>query len=159
MRKIAIGLVATAAIFMAQASAQQPQTPGAGGATQKESDLSPLTKQTRNRLIRNPGDIGAVIKEANAATEKARTEIELGIVLAIRYLKTYDPTGYLAISNFLNTNAANPAVAAVQSALSALASTTGSSGPGPGGGGAGGGGGGGGGGGLGSGPGPPASPQ
>jgi hypothetical protein len=157
MRKIAVNLLAVAAVFMSQASAQQPQTPGAPGATQRESNLSPLTKQTRTRLIGNPGAIAAVLKEAAAANGKTRTDIELGIVLAIRYLKAYDPAGYLAITNSMKANADSPVVADIESALSALASTTSSPGSGPSSSSSSGGGGGGGG--FTSSPGPPASLQ
>jgi hypothetical protein len=159
VRKIAVIVLAVAALFTSQVLAQQPHAPAAPGATQREANLSPLTKQTRARLIGNPGAIAAVLKEAAAATGKTRTDIELGIVLAIRYLKAYDPAGYLAIMNVMKANADSAVVADIESALSALASTSSSPGSGAGSSGSGGGGGGGGGGGFTSSPGPPASLQ
>ena len=123
MRKAAIILCATAVLFAAPAAAKPEQDAQAclTKALHNDSELSLLTKQIRNRLIRNPGEIASVIEMAAAADTMTKAKIELGIVQAVAYLKCVDQAGYQALTDYLKTHADNPVVADIEQALSALA--------------------------------------
>jgi hypothetical protein len=158
MRKTAIVLCAMSALFCVPAAAEQEQDAQAclAKAGHNDAGLSPLTKQTRDRLFRDPAQIAAVIDEAATAEATAKTEIELGVARATERLKCVDPAGYQALTDYLKAHADNPVVAEIESALSALAQTAA---PGAGGAPGGGGGLGGGGGGFSGGGGAPVSPH
>jgi uncharacterized membrane protein YgcG len=165
MKNAAITICALAVLFGAPAAAAPPSTitpkldanaqARLAAADQRDNDLSLLAEQTRERLIRDPSQIAAVIEAAAAADVATRAQIELGIVRALEYLKRFDRAGYQAIADYLEAHPDNPIVADVDEAVNALAQLGGS----PGGQGGSGGGGGGGGGGFSSGGGSPSSPQ
>ena len=90
-------------------------------ASRNEHDLSPRTRQTRDRLIHDPSLIAAVIEAASAANAVTKVEIELGVVLALEYLKRFDPSGYQALTDYLKAHPDNPVVADINEALNAPA--------------------------------------
>ncbi len=148
MKKFALLLLASTLLATAPLAAIAQPAPGANPpqVCKIGPNLSALAKGTRDRLVRSPGDIGALVQQASVANPQDQCQIELGIELALQYLKTADPSGYQAVISYLTdpANSANPVVAAINSAVQAEASATpGGAGPGAGGGaGAGGGGGG-----------------
>jgi hypothetical protein len=89
--------------------------------SRNERDLSPQTRRTRDRLIHDPSQIGAVIEAAGAANATTRAEIELGVVLALEYLKRFDPAGYQALTDYLKAHPDNSVVADINGALNAPA--------------------------------------
>ena len=97
-------------------------------AKHNDSYLSPQTAQTREQLIHDPSQIGAVIDAAGAADVMTKAEIELGIVRAVEYLKCVDQAGYQALTNYLNAHSDNPVVADINQAVNALAQLGGSPG-------------------------------
>ncbi len=87
------------------------------------AELSQLSRETRDRLLRSPGDIAAVVAEANATPDVlTRGQMELGILKAAQYLRRVDPPGYRAIEDYLNTHPDDPIVEDIQSALCSTAS-------------------------------------
>jgi hypothetical protein len=90
-------------------------------ASRNERDLSPQTRQTRDRLIHDPSQIAAVIVAASAANAVTKAEIELGVVLALEYLKRFDPSGYQALTDYLKAHPGDPVVADINEALNAPA--------------------------------------
>jgi hypothetical protein len=90
-------------------------------ASRNESGLSPQTRQTRDRLIRDPSRIAAVIEAASVANAMTKVEIELGVVLALEYLERFDPPGYRALTDYLKTHSDNPIVADINGASNAPA--------------------------------------
>jgi hypothetical protein len=159
MKNAAIMICALAVLFGAPAAAAPTSTTAPkqdanaqaslATANRNDNDLSPLAKQTREQLIRDPSQIGAVIDAAAAADAKARAQIELGIVRALEYLRRFDRAGYQALVDYLEAHADNPIVADIDQVVNALAEGEGAPGES----------GGGGGGGFSSGGGPPSSPQ
>jgi hypothetical protein len=129
MTRVAFFLCALAALISAPVAAQDGTAakPDVNAqaylatASRNESDLSLQTRQTRDRLIHDPSQIAAVIEAASAASAKTRTEIELGVVLALEYLKRFDLPGYLALIGYLTAHSDNPIVADVNRALNAPA--------------------------------------
>jgi len=90
-------------------------------ASRNERDLSPQTRLTRDRLIHDPSQIGVVVESASAANAITKAEIELGVVLALEYLKRFDPAGYQALTDYLKAHPGNPVVADINEALGASA--------------------------------------
>jgi len=90
-------------------------------ASRNESDLSLQTRQTRDRLIHDPSQIAAVIEAASVANAKTKVEIELAVVLALEYLRRFDPPGYQALTDYLKAHSDNPVVAEINEALNAPA--------------------------------------
>jgi hypothetical protein len=88
-------------------------------ASRNDRDLSPQTRLTRDQLIHDSSQIGAVIEAAGAANVMARVEIELGVMLAIEYLKRFDQAGYQALTDYLKVHPDNPIVADIDEALNA----------------------------------------
>jgi hypothetical protein len=135
MKNAAITICALAALFGAPAAAEAETAPKPtaaskldanaqarlAAANQHDNDLSPQAEQTRERLIRDPSQIGAVIEAAAAADLTTRAQIELGIVRALEYLKRFDRAGYQAIADYLEAHPDNPIVADVDQAVNALA--------------------------------------
>jgi hypothetical protein len=87
------------------------------------AELSQLSRDTRDRLLRNPGDIAAVVAEASVTQDVlTRGQIELGILKAAQYLRRVDQAGYRAISDYFYAHPDNPVVEDLQSALCSTAS-------------------------------------
>jgi hypothetical protein len=87
------------------------------------AELSQLTRDTRDRLLRSPGDIAAVVAEADAAPDVlTRGQIELGILKAAQYLRRVDTAGYQVMEDYLNTHPDDAVVEDLQSALCSTAS-------------------------------------
>jgi hypothetical protein len=110
-----------------------------------DAGLSAQTQQTRDQLVKDPSQIGAVVDAAGAASVLTRGEIELGIVRAVARLKCVDPAGYTALTDYLKAHPDNPIVVDINQAVNALGQVGAPAGAGgaPGGGAGGGGGGGG----------------
>ena len=128
MQRVGVILCASVALCGAPAAAQQQTTadkPEAGAlahltaASRSDSDLSPQARQTRDQLIRDPSQIAAVVEAAGAANPAIRAEIELGVVLAVEYLKRFDLAGYQALTSYLKAHPDNVVVADIEQALNA----------------------------------------
>lgn len=171
MKNAAIMICALAVLFGAPAAAGAGTTPKPDTASaapkldasaraclarakHNDSDLSPETGQTREQLIHDPSQIGAVVDAAGAANATIKAEIELGVERAIEYLECVDRAGYLALVDYLKAHSDNPVVADVDQAVNAPEVAGAPAGPPGEEGGLGGGGGG-----FSSGGGPPSSPQ
>jgi hypothetical protein len=162
MKNAAIMICALAVLFGAPAAAEAQTAPKLDAsaraclarAKHDDSDLSLQTRQTRERLIRDPSQISAVIEAAGAANVVARAQIELGVARAVEYLKCVDQAGYQALTDYLKTHSDNPVVTDVDQTVNALEVAGAPTGPPGEEGGTGGGGGG-----FSSGGGPPSSPQ
>ena len=109
----------------ANAEAQAPSRPRAASCLDRlhrdAADLPAASRQARSTLIANPGRIGAVAKRAARASERERTEIELGIARAAEWLQCVDPYGYQALSDYMRAHPADPVVADINRALNAEA--------------------------------------
>ena len=123
MKNAAIMICALAVLFGAPAAAVPKHDANAQArlATTNRNDLSPLAKQTRDQLIHDPSQIGAVIAAAAAADPVSRAQIELGIVRALEYLKRFDRAGYQALVDYLEAHPDDPIVADVDQAENLLA--------------------------------------
>ncbi len=103
-----------------------PQPPGCAFALFRPdlATVTQLTRDVRERLIRNPGDIGAVVAEGDATTDLLiRAQIELGVVLAIEYLARYDERGYQVIVAYMEAHPDEQVVQDIRYALCALGQT------------------------------------
>jgi hypothetical protein len=97
------------------------------GLPKDASDLPEAARRARDALIHDPGSIGAVI-ESGVAAGPSKTQVELGILDAINYLRCVDAAGSQAINQYMSTHEKNPIVADLQSALQAQASADGQGG-------------------------------
>lgn len=129
MTRVALILCALTALIGVPAAAQDETAakPDAKAqaylatASRNESDLSLQTRQTRDQLIHDPSQIATVVEAAGAANATTKLEIELGVVLALEYLKRFDSSGYQALSDYLKAHPDNPVVADINEALNAPA--------------------------------------
>jgi len=123
MKNAAIMICALAVLFGAPAAAAPKHDANAQArlATTNRGELSPLARQTRDQLIRDPSQIGAVIAAANAADPASRAQIELGIVRALEYLKRFDRAGYQALLDYLEAHPDDPVVADIDQTVNLLA--------------------------------------
>ena len=96
MKNAAIMICALAVLFGAPAAAAPKHDANAQArlATTSRSELSALATQTRDQLIGDPSQIGAVVEAAGAANPVTKAEIERGIVRAVEYLRCVDRAGY-----------------------------------------------------------------
>ena len=61
-----------------------------------------------------------MIQSAAAATARVRADTELGVLLALKYLKRFDRAGYLALTDYLKAHPDNPIVADINDAAKTL---------------------------------------
>jgi len=103
-----------------------PQPPGCAFALIRPdlAAVTQLTRDVRERLIRSPGDIGAVVADGDATPDLlTRAQIELGVVLALQYLVRYDETGYRVILAYMEAHPDQQVVTDIDYALCALGQT------------------------------------